>query len=59
MIYGLISHKHSFLLFAGHFTAVAGNALTPPSPVSDHNFTLVFCWGLGFLFFEQKPFSDV
>lgn len=43
MIYELLSHKHSFVLFAGHFTAVAGNALTPSSLEPDQNFTFVFC----------------
>lgn len=35
----LIPQEHSFLSFTGHFTAIAGNALTPPSLLSDCNFT--------------------
>lgn len=31
MSYESIRHRHSYLLFAGHFTAVAGNVLPPPS----------------------------
>lgn len=42
MSYEQISHKHSFLLFANCFTAIAGNLLTPPSLLSDCNFTFFF-----------------
>lgn len=51
MSYESISHVHSYLLFVGHFTAVTGDVLTPPSLLSDCNFTTFFFH----FYFHKKP----